>query len=46
VSSSRLEILKTRAVDSGEYTCVASNVAGRDDEITVLVVDGKFCWYL
>ena len=44
VSSSRLEILKTRAVDSGEYTCVASNVAGRDDEITILVVNGKFCY--
>ena len=44
VSSSRLEILKTRAVDSGEYTCVASNVAGRDDEITLLIVNGKFCY--
>ena len=41
VSSSRLEILKTRAVDSGEYTCVASNVAGRDDETTLLIVNGK-----
>ena len=45
VSSSKLEILKTRAVDSGEYTCVASNVAGRDDETTLLVVNGKFWSY-
>ena len=45
VSSSRLEILKTRAVDSGEYTCVASNVAGRDGEITLLIVNGKSCWH-
>ena len=41
VSSSRLAILKTRAVDSGEYTCVATNVAGRDDETTILAVNGK-----
>ena len=28
VSSSTLQILNTRAVDSGEYTCVASNGVG------------------
>jgi len=41
VSSSRLEILKTRAVDSGEYTCVASNVAGTDSASTSLIVNGE-----
>ena len=41
VSSSRLEILKTRAVDSGEYTCVASSVAGTDSASTSLIVNGE-----
>ena len=43
VSSSRLQILNTRAVDSGEYTCVANNVAGMDDGTAQLIVNGKFC---
>ena len=30
VSSSTLQILNARAVDSGEYTCVAINEAGSD----------------
>ena len=41
VSSSRLQILNTRAVDSGKYTCVATNVAGRDEIIFVLIVNGN-----
>ena len=40
VSSSTLQILNTRAVDSGEYTCVATNVAGRDEESISLIVNG------
>ena len=40
VSSSTLQILNTRAVDSGEYTCVATNEAGRDTEAANLIVNG------
>ena len=40
VSSSTLQILKTRAVDSGEYTCVANNVAGSDEAMITLIVNG------
>ena len=44
VSSSRLQILNTRAVDSGEYICVATNVAGRNEVIAMLIVNGiKLC---
>ena len=42
VSSSRLQIFNTRAVDSGEYTCVANNVAGSVDGTTKLIVNGKW----
>ena len=44
VSSSTLQISNTRAVDSGEYTCVATNVAGMDDGTAQLIVNGKFCY--
>ena len=40
VSSSTLQILNTRAVDSGEYTCVANNQAGNDKMMIALVVNG------
>ena len=42
VSSSRLQILNTRAVDSGEYTCVATNVAGSDRTSATLIVNGNY----
>ena len=40
VSSSTLQILNTRAVDSGEYTCLATNEAGRDTKAATLIVNG------
>ncbi|XP_065892549.1 peroxidasin-like [Dysidea avara] len=40
VSSSTLQILNTRAVDSGEYTCVASNEVGNDTVTAQLIIDG------
>ena len=40
-SSSTLQILNTRAVDSGEYTCVANNDFGRDMASAQLTVNGK-----
>ena len=40
VSSSTLQILNTRAVDSGEYTCIATNEAGRNIETANLIVNG------
>jgi len=40
-SSSMLQILNTRAVDSGEYTCVATNNIGRDVASAQLIVNGK-----
>ena len=40
VSSSTLQILNTRAVDSGEYTCIASNEVGRDTAIFNVIVNG------
>ena len=45
VSSSTLQILKTRAVDSGEYSCVANNVAGSDAGAAQLIVNGKHSAY-
>ena len=42
VSSSTLQILNTRAVDSGEYTCVANTVAGKDEVIATLIVNGMY----
>ena len=42
VSSSTLQILNTRSVDSGEYTCVATNVAGSDDGTAKLIVNGEW----
>ena len=42
VSSSTLQILNTRAVDSGEYTCIASNEAGSDTVMINLIVNGKY----
>ena len=41
VSSSTLQILNTRVVDSGEYTCVAINVAGNDSTSILLDVHGN-----
>ena len=41
VSSSTLQILKTRVGDSGEYSCVANNVAGSDVGAAQLIVNGK-----
>jgi len=41
MSSSTLQILKTRAFNSGGYTCVANNVAGRDVGAAQLIVNGK-----
>lgn len=41
VSSSTLQIVSTTAVDSGEYTCVANNVAGSDAGTAQLIVNGK-----
>jgi len=40
-SSSTLQILSTRAVDSGEYTCVATNKAGSDTATVQLIVNDK-----
>ena len=40
VSSSTLQILNTRAVDSGEYTCVATNEAGSTFVIAKVTVHG------
>ena len=40
VSSSTLQILNTRTVDSGEYTCVASNEVGRDTAILNVIING------
>ena len=42
VSSSTLQILNTRVVDSGEYTCVATNEAGSDTATVQLIVDGAY----
>jgi len=39
---STLRILNTKAVDSGEYTCVANNVIGNYSSTTALIVNGKF----
>ena len=41
MSSSTLQILNTRAVDSGEYTCVATNIVGNYSSTTILIVNGK-----
>ena len=40
VSSSTLQILNTRAADSGEYTCVAANEVGNDTVTAQLIIDG------
>ena len=43
-SSSRLEILNSRAVDSGEYSCVATNNFGSDMASAELTVNGKLVY--
>jgi len=45
VSSSTLQILNTRAADSGEYTCVATNEAGSDSRSSFLDVHGTINIY-
>jgi len=40
-ASSTLQIFNTRANDSGEYTCVASNDIGSDVSSANLTVNGK-----
>ena len=40
VSSSTLQILNTRVVDSGEYTCVASNEVGNGSANIQLTIQG------
>jgi len=45
VSSSTLQILKIRAVDSGEYNCIANNVAGNNTGAAQLIVNGKLFTY-
>jgi len=42
-SSSTLQILNTRAVDSGEYTCVAVNTIKGDTASAQLTVNGRCC---
>ena len=41
VSSSRLQILNTRAVDSGVYSCFATNEAGNVTNEGNLIINGK-----
>ena len=43
VSSSTLQILNTRTVDSGEYTCVVTNEVGNYSSSTILIVNGEHC---
>jgi len=40
VSYSTLQISDSRTVDSGEYTCTATNVAGKDESTMSLIVNG------
>ena len=44
VSSSTLQILNTRAVYSGEYTCVATNEEGIDSTSSFLDIHGINCY--
>ena len=41
VSSSTLQISDSRTADSGDYMCTAANVAGKDEEILSLLVNGN-----
>ena len=41
MSSSTLQITDATAVNSGEYTCTATNKAGSDELTAKLIVSGK-----
>jgi len=41
-TSSSLLIVDTKTQDSGQYTCVASNMAGTDTRMAELIVNGMF----